>query len=93
MQTYLAPKKRLIPSFAVCGIFEVLLRQDMELLPNRAELYLLKSVRNECIIAKGVSNENGFFVIPCNAAKVMARISYVGYQTVEMVCSCHPTIF
>lgn len=33
----------------VCGIFEVLLRQDMELLPDRAEPYLLKSVRNECL--------------------------------------------
>ena len=47
----------------------------------------LRSLQDSSIIAKGVSNENGFFVIPCNAAKVMARISYVGYQTVEMVCS------
>ena len=47
----------------------------------------LRSLQDSSIIAKGVSNENGFFVIPCNAAKVMARISDVGYQTVEMVCS------
>lgn len=47
----------------------------------------LRSLQDSSIIAKGVSNENGFFVIPCNATKVMARISYVGYQTVEMVCS------
>lgn len=33
----------------VCGIFEVLLRQDMELLPEQSRAYLLKSVRNECL--------------------------------------------
>lgn len=34
----------------------------------------------------GVSNESGVFVVPCDARKVMARISYVGYQTVYKVC-------
>lgn len=33
----------------VCGIFEALLQQDMELLPNSEEQYLLGSVRKECL--------------------------------------------
>ena len=46
----------------------------------------LRSLQDSSIIAYGVSNGNGFFVIPCNNTKVIVRISYVGYQTVEMVC-------
>lgn len=46
----------------------------------------LLSLQDSSVIAKGVSNENGFFVVPCNEAKVIARISYVGYKTIELTC-------
>ena len=35
----------------------------------------------------GVSNENGDFVIPCQTRRVMLRVSYVGYKTVERTIS------
>ena len=35
----------------------------------------------------GVSNENGDFVIPCQARRVMLRVSYIGYKTVERTIS------
>ena len=39
------------------------------------------------IVGHGVSNENGFFVIPCNSRKVLARITYIGYKTVSRIYS------
>ena len=39
------------------------------------------------IVGHGVSNENGFFVIPCNTRKVLARITYIGYKTVSRIYS------
>ena len=35
----------------------------------------------------GVSNENGDFVIPCQTRRVMLRVSYIGYKTVERTIS------
>ena len=35
----------------------------------------------------GVSNENGDFVIPCKTRRVMLRVSYIGYKTVERTIS------
>ncbi|WP_337485190.1 TonB-dependent receptor domain-containing protein [Prevotella sp.] len=37
------------------------------------------------IVGHGVSNENGSFVIPCNSRKVLARITYIGYKTVNRI--------
>ncbi len=43
----------------------------------------LLSPRDSTILAGGVSNASGYFVVPCEARKVIARISYVGYKNVE----------
>lgn len=42
---------------------------------------VLLSPADSSFIAGGVSNESGYFVIPCNARRVIARVSYVGYKT------------
>ena len=41
----------------------------------------LLSPQDSTLITGGVSNESGFFVIPCEQIPVLARISYVGYKT------------
>lgn len=41
----------------------------------------LLSPQDSSMIGSGVSNARGYFVIPCEAEKVIARISYVGYKT------------
>lgn len=43
---------------------------------------LLMQPGDSTYITGGVCNENGEFVIPCDAERVLARISYVGCQTV-----------
>ena len=45
----------------------------------------LQSPIDSTIVGHGVSNENGFFVIPCNSRKVLARITYIGYKTVNRI--------
>ena len=47
----------------------------------------LLSAADSTLIAGGVSNESGLFVIPCNEQTVVARISYVGYKTIYKRCS------
>ncbi|MBM6992055.1 MAG: TonB-dependent receptor [Prevotella sp.] len=42
---------------------------------------LLLSPTDSSVIAGGVSNESGVFVVPYEPAKVLAKISYVGYKT------------
>ena len=42
----------------------------------------LLSVADSSFITGGVSNENGDFVIPCQAKHVIAKISSIGYKTV-----------
>jgi len=39
------------------------------------------------LLSGGVSNESGYFAIPYEQAKVLARISYVGYNTIYKICS------
>ena len=38
------------------------------------------------LLSGGVSNESGYFAIPYEQAKVLARISYVGYKTIYKIC-------
>ena len=45
----------------------------------------LLSPFDSTIVGHGVSNENGSFVIPCNFQKVLARITYIGYKTVNRI--------
>ena len=49
-----------------------------------ATIALLSPI-DSTIVGHGVSNENGSFVIPCNSRKVLARISYIGYKTVNRI--------
>ena len=41
----------------------------------------LLSPQDSTLLAGGVSNESGLFVIPCEQMPVLARISFVGYKT------------
>ncbi len=41
----------------------------------------LLSIKDSTLLAGGVSNESGYFVIPCQTDKVITRITYVGYKT------------
>ena len=41
----------------------------------------LLNIRDSSFITGGVTNENGQFVIPCEARKAIVRVSCVGYQT------------
>ena len=41
----------------------------------------LLSPPDSTLIAGGVSNESGYFVIPCEKKPVLARISFIGYKT------------
>ena len=41
----------------------------------------LLSAADSTIIGNGVSNESGYFAIPCDAKKVIAKVSYIGYKT------------
>ena len=43
----------------------------------------LLSLGDSTFLTGGVSNEAGDFVIPCKAPKVIARITCIGYQTIE----------
>ena len=47
----------------------------------------LLSPRDSTLITGGVTNESGRFVIPNDHGKVIARISYVGYKTVHLLCA------
>ena len=47
----------------------------------------LLSPQDSTLIAGGVSNEHGHFVIPCERCPVIARISFVGYKTIQELCS------
>ena len=38
------------------------------------------------LLGGGVSNESGYFAIPYEQTKVLARISYVGYKTIYKIC-------
>lgn len=47
----------------------------------------LLSPQDSTLITGGVSNESGFFVIPCEHRPVLARISFVGYKTIYRQCN------
>lgn len=47
----------------------------------------LLSPQDSTLITGGVSNESGFFVIPCEHRPVLARISFVGYKTFYRQCN------
>jgi hypothetical protein len=49
-----------------------------------ATIALLSPI-DSTIVGQGVSNENGYFVIPSNYIKVLARITYIGYKTVSRI--------
>ncbi len=51
-----------------------------------ANIAILNPV-DSTLLGGGVSNESGYFAIPYEQAKVLARISYVGYKTVYKICS------
>ena len=51
-----------------------------------ANVYLLHP-SDSTVIGGGVSNEAGVFVIPYEQESVLARISYVGYKTVFLLCN------
>lgn len=45
----------------------------------------LLAPKDSCFITGGVSNENGDFVIPCDASEVIVRVTYVGYRTLTFL--------
>ncbi len=46
----------------------------------------LLSPRDSMLLTGGVSNENGDFVIPTRARRVLLKVSFVGYQTLWRLC-------
>lgn len=46
---------------------------------------ILLSPSDSTILGSGVSNESGYFVIPCKASKVIVKISYIGYKTIRHI--------
>lgn len=47
---------------------------------------ILLNAQDSTYLNGGVSNESGVFVVPCDAKKVIARISYVGFKTLHKTC-------
>jgi len=47
---------------------------------------ILLNAKDSTYLNGGVSNESGTFVVPCDAKKVIARISYVGFKTLSKIC-------
>ena len=50
-----------------------------------ANIAILNPV-DSTLLGGGVSNESGYFAIPYEQEKVLARISYVGYKTIYKIC-------
>ena len=48
---------------------------------------IVMNPRDSAMITHGVSNASGYFVVPVELSKVIARISYVGYKTVYKSCN------
>lgn len=51
----------------------------------------LLSVTDSSLITGGVTNEEGLFVIPCEAKRAIVRVSCVGYQTTYRTCATGKT--
>ena len=47
----------------------------------------LLSPQDSTLLNGGVTNESGYFAIPYDTARVIARISYVGYKTIYRLCT------
>ena len=47
----------------------------------------LLSLTDSSLLAGGVSNQSGYFVIPCKAKNVIVRVSSVGYKTIYKAVS------
>ncbi len=47
----------------------------------------LLTPKDSVFLAGGVSNESGYFTIPCESKSVIVRVSYVGYKTVAKTVS------
>lgn len=47
----------------------------------------LLAPQDSTLLSGGVSNESGYFAIPCELPTVLVRISYVGYKTKLMACA------
>ena len=47
----------------------------------------LLSPRDSTLLAGGVTNESGLFVIPCEQKTILARVSFVGYKTIYKLCN------
>lgn len=47
----------------------------------------LLSPEDSTLLAGGVTNASGYFVIPCETPSVLVRVSYVGYKKAERLCS------
>ena len=45
---------------------------------------ILQNVKDSSYISGGVSNESGYFVIPCEVHSAILKISYIGYQTLRL---------
>lgn len=60
---------------------------DENRLPAEFANVALLSPADSSIIGSGVSNADGYFVIPCSAPGVIVRISYVGYKTIVQPCN------
>ena len=50
-----------------------------------ANVYLLHP-NDSTLVGGGVSNEAGYFAVPYESERILARISYVGYKTVYRLC-------
>ena len=47
----------------------------------------LLNLADSAMVGGGVTNESGYFVIPYEQARVIARITYVGYKPVHCLCT------
>ena len=59
---------------------------EQGLLLAYANIAILNPV-DSTLLGGGVSNESGYFAIPYEQEKVLARISYVGYKTIYKQCN------
>ena len=60
---------------------------DEEGLPLPYANVALLSPQDSTLLSGGVSNESGYFAIPYETERVLARISYVGYKTIYRLCN------
>ena len=59
---------------------------DEEGLPLPYANVALLSPQDSTLLCGGVSNESGYFAIPYETERVLARITYIGYKTIYQLC-------